>query len=983
MTTIIPSNQYRAPNVRIITYTDVDNVSGGMSQEDWLKNIFRQYRGQTIEVGKRHRRKKDDNLTDEIITDSQITDIPQTGFNSWWRSFTNVGQFMYPDSEYWIFSGFYNPFGIGNDQAQLIIMSADKVGQSNYEQFFLDGTTHCVFTPIINWAIDLSMNAQSESTKRKYDSKAKKIEKLMNQYKNGVPEKDIPAICNDLQIGIEIDLPSSILDKNTEYIKHRSQKKPTKIFKFINTRLNHIELNEITNKENYEEVSQKQLRNIYDNTSDFKLWKGDRKGELFQINTLHKVYKLTEKEGYSKAVRDFEELNNLSQFKIEHNSQKDLSKYLLNNVNRLNALLMNTKYKEGSEEHHTFREFLEKEELMLEEEAQCKKFLSDPTYEKEFPQGYKHRKTAMEIIDYIRSLENMNHIDLRRAYTKGSECSFYQGYLAKITDFRRCNKIMGLGIYTIYNIKNIPPLLQKLKVLHENNAYPSPELEYYKSLGITFDIWGGCWGSKTDITFTDAMFEEDPATKTKHYCKWYGCLMKLTKKDRYNFNCKDIEFAKLNNIFEKSDIRFNHHKNTGIIEYKKDKCRHSAHIASFIHSYARITMIEQLLNFKDISQIVAVQVDGIFYNGDVEINKLFVKKPGKSIKHIHGYEYVIEVGNFKPKLPKGRTHNLIELHTGAGGAGKTHKNLVDKGLIAPLYVAPSWKLARSKSKEYNIDSSVFHYLITKDPQVWMPNLRNYNTFIIDEISMLNNEEKNLILKRFKHHKIIFCGDLGYQLPPVEGYEFSGKGMKLFTHKKNYRCQCEILAKVLANCRKLIQQDFIDLVGATDCRKILIDFGFQIHKKEDIDYSVEDLIITKTHNNKDYYTCKYAPYNELEKMKIKTQNRLQDPKLKFKDKKNLINLLEYCNHFLEQKNKQEYEKYLITKNTRDYSNGEIVIGKKPEGVSSELQHAFTIHSIQGETCKDTLFIDINKIKCLRMLYTALSRSKTFEQIKIIE
>ncbi len=50
---------------------------------------------------------------------------------------------------------------------------------------------------------------------------------------------------------------------------------------------------------------------------------------------------------------------------------------------------------------------------------------------------------------------------------------------------------MALGIYTIYNIKNIPPLLKKLKVLHENNAYPSPELEFYKSLGITFDISGG------------------------------------------------------------------------------------------------------------------------------------------------------------------------------------------------------------------------------------------------------------------------------------------------------------------------------------------------------------------------------------------------------------------------------------------------------------------------------------------------------------
>ena len=939
MTTIIPANQYRAPNVRIITYKDIDGVQNDQLQLNYLKNIFRQYRGKTIEIGKRYPSVS----SGEIITDNQITDVPVRGFNSWWRIFT---QFLFPDSEEWIFGESYNPAGSASNQAQLVIMSANRVGQSNYEQFFLDGASHCVFTPMMNWAIELSMNAQSENTRKKYNARANKIEKLIHKYKDGVPEKDIPSICNELQIGIEIDMPSSVLDKDTDFIKYRSQKKPVKTFKFINTRLNHIELNEITNKDNYQEVSQDELQNIFDNTDKFKLWKGDREGQIYQINTLDNVYKLSEETGYNKAFRDFDELNGLSQFKIEHNSQKNLSKYLLNNVNRLNALVLNCKYKEGTEEWCIFKEYLEEEAKMLEEEAQYRKQNSCEEYRKTFERGYAHNCKCLEIIDYIHSLKNLNHIDLKSAFTKGSECSYYKGYLGKITDFRRCNKIMGLGIYNIYNIKypvgdglhpsgvpvkNIPPLLQKLKVLHENNAYPSPELEFYESLGITFDIWGGCWGSKTDITFTPEMFEKEYGVK--HYCKWYGCLMRLTKKERYNFDCKNIEFAKLNNISEKCDIRYNHYKNTGIIEYKKDKCKHSAHIASFIHSYARITMLEQLLNFKDISQIVAVQVDGIFYTGDVEINKLFIKKPGKSIKHIHGSEYVIDCENDKPKLTKGRKFNQVELHTGPGGAGKTHNNLIDKGLVAPLYVAPSWKLARNKQKEYNIDCSVFHYLITKDPEVWMPYLRNYNTLIIDEISMLNNEEKNLIIKRFKHHKIIFCGDLGYQLPPVEGYEFSGKGLPLFRHTKNYRCQCEILARVLVKCRKLIEQDLIDI----DCRKILVNFGFEIHKKEDIDYSVDDLIITKTHKNKDYYTEKYS----------------------------------------------DLKKYLVKENTRDYSNGEIVIGEKPEGVDSVLQHAFTIHSIQGETCKDTLFIDINRIKCLRMLYTALSRAKLFSQIKIIE
>ena len=901
MPIIIPSSQYRAPNVRIITYRDIDNVPIDEHQLVYLKNIFRQYKGQYIEIAKKH---LDDDRS-KFITDTQSTNVPKRGFNSWWSNFT---QFLFPDSDKWIFDESYNPMGAPSNQAQLIIMSADKVDKSNYQQFFLDsaGASHCVFTPMMNWCVDCSINSNTESTRKKYIARANKIENLIEYYNDGVPEKDFPEICNQLQIGIEIDMPSSVLDKNTKYIKYRSQKKPIKTFKFINTRINHIELNEITNKENYDEISQDELKKIFDNTHDFKLWKGDRDGQLYQINTLTKVYKLSDKEGYIKVINDFNKLNKLSQFKIEHNSQKELSKFLLNNVNRLNSLLIDPKYQEGTDEYYTFREYLKGE-----------------VDEEDFNQ---------EIFDYTNSLKNLNHIDLKSAFTKGNECSCYQGYLGKITDFRRCKKIMGLGIYMIYNIKNIPPLLQKLIVLHKNNAYPSPELEYYKSLGVEFDIWCGCWGSRTDITFTDDMFNKDEKG-VKYYCKWYGCLMKLTKKDRYNFDCKDLEFAKLNNISDRCDIRYNQHKKTGIIEYKKDRCYHSSHIACFIHSYARISMIEQLLKFKDISQIKAVQVDGIFYTGDVEIGSLFVKKTGKSLQHIYGNEYIIDCENIKPKLPKNRIHNLVEVHTGPGGAGKTHNNLIDKGLIAPLYIAPSWKLARNKSQEYNIDCSVFHYLLTKDPEVFNQYLRKYNNLIFDEITMLNDEDKKLILKRFKHHKIIFCGDVGYQLPPIEGYEFSANGLPIFRHTKNHRCQCEKLSKILKYCRELIRKDFIDI----DTRKTLIDVGFEIHKKENIDYSVEDLIIAKTHANKDYYTEKY--------------NSLQ--------------------------------KYLIKENTKDYSNGQIILGDKPEGIKSVLQHAFTIHSIQGETAHNKLFIDINKINNLRMIYTALSRSRTFEQIIIIE
>jgi hypothetical protein len=75
--------------------------------------------------------------------------------------------------------------------------------------------------------------------------------------------------------------------------------------------------------------------------------------------------------------------------------------------------------------------------------------------------------------------------------------------------------------------------------------------------------------------------------------------------------------------------------------------------------------------------------------------------------------------------------------------------------------------------------------------------------------------------------------------------------------------------------------------------------------------------------------------------------------------------------------------LITNNTRDYSNGEIIIGDPPgKGVATKLRHGFTIHSIQGETAENKLFIDIRGMTDLKMLYTAISRAQYWDQIVFV-
>ena len=81
--------------------------------------------------------------------------------------------------------------------------------------------------------------------------------------------------------------------------------------------------------------------------------------------------------------------------------------------------------------------------------------------------------------------------------------------------------------------------------------------------------------------------------------------------------------------------------------------------------------------------------------------------------------------------------------------------------------------------------------------------------------------------------------------------------------------------------------------------------------------------------------------------------------------------------------KELPKWYITKNSRFFKNGTIVIGDKPDTNDCEIRHSFTIHSIQGETAKHNLYINIEKTYDSRLLYTAISRATRLDQIYLVK
>jgi hypothetical protein len=101
-----------------------------------------------------------------------------------------------------------------------------------------------------------------------------------------------------------------------------------------------------------------------------------------------------------------------------------------------------------------------------------------------------------------------------------------------------------------------------------------------------------------------------------------------------------------------------------------------------------------------------------------------------------------------PYLASVNINMLNELHTGAGGCGKTHSNLIFPNNVAVCYLAPSWKLSKSKNTEFNgqIFCSVWKRLLSKCPQKWQFIRDRFSVLIIDEISMMRQEDLTKIME---------------------------------------------------------------------------------------------------------------------------------------------------------------------------------------------------------------------------------------------
>jgi hypothetical protein len=847
-------------------------------------------------------------------------------FADWWNG---VQWYFRVDSDVDIFQ-LHEHTGKIYVRLQSSVATTQRIKQS-----YLDGISHCVFTPIIDWANKCLTNAESEGSKGKYNAVINKIKKLSVIYEKGIPDDKMTEVCEKLNIKVVISYPFT--DEEESY--GSELKKPIKVFRFINTRINHLELGEMVSEKKAENVSRDFIYSkieYYDTQNIFYYTMKDNRG-VNAVYTLNDAYKCTT--DYHEVKKNFEKANGMNYMTICDITQPELARFIKKGTHYNASIGFGCS---GISQNNSS---------------------GGKSYKQIFIPSQYNRDTGIYIEPRIEIGEEeitkpLKLIDQKKAYYNFKKCKFYEGFLGKITDFRKTDKMNGVGLYLISNLsfsncktksrKKFHDLITKMGIFENHNVYTSAELNYLSSYGVKYKIVAGCWGvdplhfdfgeeflQKTDKTpFVDENGEFG-WKGISYYAKTAGAWDSHYEHD-YRFIKGDTEYAELLKRTSTNLIVKPSSYNEICIGTRRKNNNTLGHISSFIFAYQRISLLEQMLEM-EIENICGVYVDGIYYREhEFKLLDTFESKEIENNQTFRPEGFITNVFKTKPyiKYPEYRHHYKTELFIGAGGNGKTHMNLTDEGLVKKLFVAPTHKLCAKKKNEYGTSVEVLASLLADNPTTYQ-RVMYYNVFILDEVSMMSEYEKQDLIKKYPTQKLIFCGDVGYQLPPINADEIN---ISSFDNVReltiNYRCSDKRLLYIISLIRERIS------VGRHWEEKTdLFDMFIQITDEElQSKYHPEDMIITGTNKAKDKYTNMF----------------------------------------------QELPKWYITKNSLKNNNGDIIIGgEKPK--DGELRHAYTSHSIQGETAERMIYIHASSLEVmgLRGFYTAVSRAKTYNQINLIK
>jgi hypothetical protein len=556
------------------------------------------------------------------------------------------------------------------------------------------------------------------------------------------------------------------------------------------------------------------------------------------------------------------------------------------------------------------------------------------------------------------------HIDMEKAYIQHSQSSYYRGFPAKIHQWRRLSGIEDprkfvvdhFGLYRFQVKENPDPVLRRLG-LTGNHILPGPELLYYIDRGLVVELLSGVFCSSFNMTWTPEMFEAGhmkDGKEMKLYADWSGCLSYDRPTKEFHFKGTREWADHLASLFGVSSVRYIDGKITLTRPKAMNHTKH--HILAFITAYLRINTLEAIRKVGE-DNVIGVQMDGIFHKTcEFEMPSKFRDKEYKDPTFAESTVWFDDKSDVDDSTwPILRDERLLSncVLSGQGGSGKTYFVLTrEEGLDSPwndlLYVVPQHDLGQDKKAENGANYATVARTAGENCQSLAQLGRHPSVVLLDELTMVEAMTVDKLMVQYPHTLFFVAGDIEI-LPDGRMMWFqcrNGKpgmfsniwrppaswGWKLFTD--DWRSKDEQLKALKLWLRDRMRENFTD--GGNDDAWKLME---QVIKSLKVIVRKEAVAMFK--NGEDTWIAG----TNAKSVRLAGEGVVSG---------------------------------WVCRAGEDRGNKSFV-----EVPGWEKRGSFTTHSFQGQTVKKgKLFVSINDAFEHAMIYTAISRATSFDQIILV-
>lgn len=767
---------------------------------------------------------------------------------------------------------------------RVLVMLPTKIKGRRIAQLFSDGLIdHCVFGPVIKNMEARIENSKSNSTIDALKKRVRAVRRLESKYVQGIEREidGVKVICHGVplsemrEVAEAAHMKITVNDWTGSEIQTFNEKK-TMAMTFTNTRFNHVDPGKVVLNADAAVIDEETMMAMMKSEPWYMVQGSIVKGLPRKIVTINGAYEL-------------------------ENPDKEA-------FQRMDEMIERNDYSFPAGRYPEMDAFLKEATVVCGTPVQLGE--DQPT----------------------------GHRDMPAAYTQFKKCSYYQGFLGVIHQWRsgpfdREFVEKHVGIYRARIIGEVPSLLRKLG-LTGSVTLPGPELLFFMDCGVEMVVDAGCWGAKFDFEFPEEMLEN------KRYARWCGMLD--SKKPFYTYSFKATEeWAAI--MKDKYGENCHYYGDICTVRVPTKHYLTHRHIFAFITSYLRIQMLQAMMAFKE-EQLCRVVMDGIYFTGEAPAEvDWFVEKTIKVYQPhtVNGWYRQAEATiDWKPIQYLENT-----LITGQGGAGKTYSVCTYGGYNDILFVAPEHLVgqdALDKYAQHGVQYTVTQKLIGDQCRPFKEDKWYPAVLFCDEITKWTSEWCEAVFKMYPKSLILMAGDMNA----------SGQWYQLRNPTAIGIWKPTVPVKEMPGDRRSVAGD------------PLIDFKLKVRAKMDEVYA----------------ECNGDSFKAARRMKAWIRDSLplvsmEDAVASFKkgdvwiagkhDTSDLLLAYGVFSGWIRKGGSVSYDE------------------EKPAGENWNKRGAFTAHSFQGKTIRDgKVFISTHDMFDYSMFYTAVSRAVRMDQLVFV-